>query len=158
MPITVIAIVREYPPPPMPALCRITVSADNAMMYGTTFVTTARLTSAPNCEARSGEIVISASSVCTTPMMIMPVIGAPIEFALPKTLGNICVSAASFATDASVNCQPSSEPTHAMTASAMTIEPIVGLNIIANAVPNEPVDAASSALGTMPWMAVVDST
>src|SRR5262245_28313627 len=98
-------------------------------MYGTTFVTTARFTSAPNCDDKSGEIVISASSVCTTPMMIMPVIGAPAAFALPKTLGNICESAASFATDANVNCQPSNEPMHAITASPMTIEPIVGLNI-----------------------------
>ena len=67
-----------------PALCRITVSAESAMMYGTTLVTTARFTSAPNCDARSGEIVISASSVCTTPMMTMPVIGAPIEFDLAE--------------------------------------------------------------------------
>src|SRR5262245_15632408 len=120
------------------------------MMYGTTFVTTARFTSAPNCEERSGEIVISARSVCTTPMMIMPVIGAPDPVTRPNTPGNICVSAASFATDASVNCQPSSDPTHAMTASTITIEPIVGLNICANALPNEPVDACKSAFGTMP--------
>ena len=38
-------------------------------------------------------------------------------------------SAAAFAVWASVNCQPSSEPRQAMTASAMTMEPTVGLNI-----------------------------
>ena len=73
-------------------------------------------------------------------------------------LGNMCESAASFATDAIVNCQPSSDPTHAIAARPMTIEPIVGLNICANAVPNEPVDAARSAFGTTPWIAVVDRT
>ena len=55
-----------------------------------------------------------------------------------------------------VNCQPSSEPRHASTASAMTMVPIVGLNMWANARANGPVDAASSAFGTIPWITVVD--
>ena len=40
-------------------------------------------------------------------------------------------SAADFAVWAIVNCQPSSEPRQASTASAMMMEPIVGLNILA---------------------------
>src|SRR4029453_13416901 len=121
-----------------------------------TFVTTARLTSAENCDDRSGEIVINASSVCTTPMMTMPGPGAPAAVTFPKMRGNMPVSAASFATDASVNCQPSSEPTHAMTASPMTIGPTLGLNICAHAVPNEPVEACRAAFGTPPWITVGD--
>ncbi len=59
----------------------------------------------------------------------MPVMGAPIAFTLEKKAGNMRSSAAAFAVWASVNCQPSSEPRQAITASAMTMEPIVGLNI-----------------------------
>jgi hypothetical protein len=55
-----------------------------------------------------------------------------------------------------VNCQPSSEPRQASTASAITMEPTVGLNMWANASPKGPVDLASSALGTMPWITAVD--
>ncbi len=86
-----------------------------------TFVTTARFTSTPNCSLRLGEIVDSASSDCTTPSTIMPVIGAPILLIFVKNCGNIFISAASFPVCAIVNCQPSSEPTHAITASPMTI-------------------------------------
>lgn len=66
------------------------------------------------------------------------------------------LSAASLAVCASVNCQPSREPTHAMAASAMTMEPTVGLNMRAKARPNGPVELARSALGTMPWITAVE--
>ncbi len=75
---------------------------------------------------------------------------------LPKIFGNMLASAASLAVVASVNCQPSSEPTQAIAASAMTIWPMAGLNILAKARPKGPLDSASSAFGTMPWMTVVD--
>ena len=94
-----------------------------------TLVTTARLTRAPNCSLRLGEIVDSASRDWTTPMTIMPVIGAPIRFTFEKKAGNMRSSAADFAVCAIVNCQPSSEPRQAITASAMMMEPTVGLNI-----------------------------
>src|SRR5688572_3964358 len=136
----------------------ITGSADNARMYGMTLVTTARLTSAPNCSDSVGEMVMSARPVCTMPRMIMPTMGAPRLFTLAKALGNMLLSAADFAVDDKVNCQPSSEPRQASTASTMMIEPTVGLNILAKASPKGPVDSASSALGTMPWITVVEST
>ena len=94
-------------------------------------MTTARLTSAENCSLKVGEIVDSASSDWTTPRTIIPVIGAPRAFTLEKNVGNIRSSAADFAVCASVNCQPSREPMQARMASAITIEPIVGLNICA---------------------------
>ena len=100
-------------------------------MYGMTLVTTARLTSALNCSLSVGEIVDSASSVCTTPSTIMPVIGAPMLFTLVKNAGNMRSSAADLPVCAIVNCQPSSEPRQASTASAMTMEPTVGLNMCA---------------------------
>ena len=120
-------------------------------------MTTARLTSAANCSLRFGEIVDSAISDCTMPMMIMPAIGAPALVTLLNTPGNMRSPAASLAVCASVNCQPSSEPTQAIAASAITMEPIVGLNICAKARPKGPVELASSAFGTMPWIAVVDA-
>src|SRR5690348_12173337 len=123
-----------------------------------TLVTTARFTSAPNCSDSDGEIVESARRVCTTPRMIMPVIGAPMLLVLAKAFGNMLPSAADLAVDDSVNCQPSSEPMQAATASAMMMEPTVGLNILAKARPNGPVELASSAFGTMPWMTAVDRT
>ena len=123
-----------------------------------TLVTTARFTSAPNCSDSDGEMVDSASSVCTTPRMIMPAMGAPMLFTFANALGNMLPSAADFAVEDSVNCQPSSEPRQARIASTMMMEPTMGLNILAKARPKGPVDSASSALGTMPWITVVDST
>ena len=61
----------------------------------------------------------------------MPVMGAPRLFTFEKKEGNMRSSDADFAVCAIVNCQPSSEPRQAITASAMMIEPIVGLNIFA---------------------------
>ena len=61
----------------------------------------------------------------------MPGIGAPIPFSFVKSVGNMRSSAADLPVMAIVNCQPSSEPRHAITASAMMIEPTVGLNIFA---------------------------
>src|SRR3954463_6816940 len=136
----------------------ITGSADSARMYGITLVTTARLTSAPNCSDSDGEMVDSASSVCTTPRMIIPAMGAPRLFTFENTFGNMLPSAADFAVEDNVNCQPSSEPRQARMASTMITEPTAGLNILAKARPNGPVDSASSAFGTMPWMTAVDST
>ena len=78
-----------------------------------------------------GEIIMSARPVCTNPSTIIPVIGAPIELVFEKNAGNIRPSAADLPVCAMVNCQPSSEPRHASTASAMMIEPTVGLNILA---------------------------
>src|SRR4051794_2612346 len=121
-----------------------------------TFVTTARLTSAPNCSDSDGEMVESASAVWTTPRMTMPAMGAPMLFTFENTDGNILPSAADLAVEDKVNCQPSSEPRQAAIASAMMMEPTVGLNIFANARPNGPVEFASSSLGTMPWITVVD--
>src|SRR6476646_12280526 len=100
-----------------------------------TFVTTARLTSTLNCSLSDGEIVDNASSDCTTPSTIMPVIGAPILFTFVKNAGNIRSSAADLPVCAIVNCQPSSDPRHASTASAITMVPTVGLNIYASARP-----------------------
>src|SRR3982750_976741 len=123
-----------------------------------TFVTTARLTSALNCSLSEGEMVESASSVCTMPSTIIPLIGAPIEFTFANIAGNMRLSAADLPVEAIVNCQPSSEPRQASTASAITMVPTGGPNIFAYTSPNGPVDSASSALGTMPWMTVVEST
>ena len=92
------------------------------------------------------------------PSTIIPLIGAPIEFTLANNEGIMRLSAADLPVDAIVNCQPSSEPRQASTASAMTMVPTVGPNIFAYTRPNGPVDSASSAFGTMPWMTVVDST
>ncbi len=61
----------------------------------------------------------------------MPMIGASLPVTFAKKAGNMRSSAADFAVCAIVNCQPSSEPRHAITASAMMIEPTVGLNICA---------------------------
>src|SRR4029079_13250203 len=134
------------------------ISADSATTYGITFVTTARFTSALNCSLSDGEIVESASSVCTTPSTIMPVIGAPMLLVLEKNAGNMRSSAADLPVCAIVNCQPSSDPRQASTASPMMMRPMVGLNMCSYASPNGPVDSASSAFGTMPWMTVVEST
>src|SRR6185295_16157081 len=140
------------------AFFMITTSAESEMMYGMTLVTTARLTSALNCSDSVGEMVESAISVCTTAMISMPVTGAPSRFSFENTAGKKRSAAAVFAVCAMVNCQPSSEPRQAITASAMMIEPIIGLNILAYASANGPVDLASSSFGTMPWMTVVEST
>ena len=94
-------------------------------------MTTARFTSALNCSLSVGEIVDRASRDWTTPSTIMPVTGAPIAFILVKKDGNMRSSAADFAVCAMVNCQPSSEPRQASTASAMMMVPTVGLNILA---------------------------
>src|SRR5688572_2100087 len=109
----------------------MTINADSATTYGMTLVTTARLTRALNCSLSVGEIVDSASSVCTTPSTIMPVTGAPMLFTLVKNAGNMRSSAADLPVCAIVNCQPSSEPRQASTASPMTMEPTVGLNMCA---------------------------
>ena len=79
-------------------------------MYGITLVTTARFTSTLNCLLSEGEIVDSASSDCTTPSTIIPVIGAPRLFTFVKNAGNIRSSAAALPVCAIVNCQPSSDP------------------------------------------------
>src|SRR4029453_11697585 len=121
-----------------------------------TLVTTARLTRAENCLLNVGEIVESARTDCTTPRTIIPVIGAPNLLTLVKKAGNIRCSAADLPVCPMVNCHPSSDPRQARTANAMMIEPIVGLNIFAYANANGPVDSASSLLGTMPWMTVVE--
>src|ERR1044072_885039 len=99
----------------------ITGNADSARMYGMTLVTTARFTSAPNCSDSDGEMVASARSDCPPPMMIMPVMGAPRLLVLANAAGKYLPSAADFAVEDSVNCQPSSEPRHAAMASAMMI-------------------------------------
>src|SRR3954447_10887795 len=122
---------NAYFDPDTPADFIMITRADSAMMYGSTFVTTARFTNAANCSLSDGEIVISASSDCTTAITIIPVTGAPIRFTLVKNAGNILSSAAALPVWAIVNCQPSSEPRHAMTARAMMIDPTNGLNICA---------------------------
>ena len=53
------------------------------------------------------------------------------RFTFEKSFGNSRSSAAAFAVCEIVNCQPSSEPRQAITASAMMIEPTIGLNILA---------------------------
>ena len=121
-------------------------------------MTTARFTNALNCSLSVGDIVDSASRVCTTPSTSMPVIGAPAEFTLAKSMGNIRSSAADLPVCAIVNCQPSSDPRQASTARPMTTVPTNGLNIFSYTNPNGPVDSASSAFGTMPWITVVEST
>ncbi|MNP63548.1 hypothetical protein D3C76_1589580 [compost metagenome] len=56
-----------------------------------------------------------------------------------------------------VNCQPSSEPMHAMTIRPMTMSPTSGVNILAKTSPNGAVEAASSGLSTMPAMTLVET-
>ncbi|MNN61586.1 hypothetical protein D3C81_1768290 [compost metagenome] len=92
-------------------------------------VTAARLTSLANWALALGEMVDSAIKVCNTPHTSMPMMGASCALTLLKNFGNIPWSAVIFAVCARVNCQPSSEPTHAITASAMTMLPTMGLNI-----------------------------
>lgn len=46
---------------------------------------------------------------------------------------------------------------HAITISAVTIVPTVGVNIVANAMPNGAFDFARSALGTIPAITLVDT-
>ena len=67
----------------------------------------------------------------TIPRTIIPAIGAPRRFTFEKKAGNMRSSAADFPVWAMVNCQPSSEPRQATTASTMMMEPIVGLNMCA---------------------------
>ena len=73
----------------------------------------------------------SAIADWTTPITIIPATGAPIRLIFEKSEGNIRSSAADLAVWAIVNCHPRSEPKQAITARAMTIDPIVGLNILA---------------------------
>ncbi|MCY1553224.1 hypothetical protein D9M68_896880 [compost metagenome] len=122
---------REYTAGPTWALCMITSKPVSAVMYGIRLVTAARLTSLLNCAAASGEMVDTAMSVCSTPQTIMPITGASLALTLLNSLRNRFWSAVIFAVWARVNCQPSSEPTHAMTARAMTMLPTSGLNILA---------------------------
>ena len=119
-------------------------------------MTTARLTSLLNCLLRLGEIVDNASTVWTTPSTSIPARGAPIAFTFAKSFGNMRSSAAALPVWAIVNCQPSREPRHARTASTMMMRPTVGLNMCSYAVPNGPVDLASTSFGTIPWITVVD--
>src|SRR6266550_5049769 len=79
----------------------ITPSADSAMMYGITLVTTARFTSLPNCLLRFGEMVESASPLWTTPSTSMPTMGAPLTFTFEKSFGNMRSSAAALPVDRS---------------------------------------------------------
>src|SRR5258705_13196835 len=154
MAMTATVTVRRYFWPRTPAICIISGSAESEITYGTTLVTTARFTSTANCSLSDGDIVDSAISDWTTAMTIIPAIGASIRFTLANQAGNIRSSAADLPVCAIVNCHPSSDPRHASTASAMTIEPTVGLNMCAYASPNGPVDFASSSFRTMPWMTV----
>ncbi|MNG16632.1 hypothetical protein D3C84_1005650 [compost metagenome] len=85
----------------------------------------------PNCSLALGEMVDSAITVCITPQTIMPMIGAFAAVTLANSLGNMPWSAVILAVCARVNCQPSSEPRQAITASAMMILPTIGLNICA---------------------------
>ncbi len=101
-------------------------------------------------------MVDSAISDWTIAITIIPTMGASIRLTLANHAGNIRSSAADLPVCAMVNCHPSSDPRHASTASPMTIEPTVGLNMWEYASPNGPVDFASSSFGTMPWIAVVD--
>src|SRR5512135_198473 len=131
MAITAITALSLYAASATPAFFIITNSAESEMMYGITLVTTARLTSALNCSLSVGEMVDSAIADCTMPITTMPASGAPMRLTLENTVGKRRSSAAALAVCAMVNCQPSSEPRQAITASAMMIEPMVGLNILA---------------------------
>ncbi|MNY57947.1 hypothetical protein D3C86_1942250 [compost metagenome] len=94
-------------------------------------VTAARLTSFANWALALGEMVDSANKVCNTPQTSIPTIGAFRALTLLNSFRNIPWSAVILAVCARVNCQPSSEPTQAITASAMMMLPTVGLNICA---------------------------
>src|SRR5689334_20878138 len=128
---TAIAVLKRYLSSGTFAARIITIKAESEMIYGTTLVTTARLTRAENCLLKLGEIVESARTDCTTPRTIIPVMGAPNRLTFVKKAGNMRCSAADLPVCAMVNCQPSSEPRQASTARAMMMEPIVGLNILA---------------------------
>src|SRR5262245_31024165 len=125
---TATAVLSRYVDSGTPAFRIITIRAESAMMYGITFVTTARFTSALNCSLSVGEMVESAISDCTIAITIMPMIGASFCVTRAKNEGNMRCSDADFAVCAIVNCQPSSEPRQAIAASAITIEPMTALN------------------------------
>src|SRR6185436_1872407 len=133
---TATVMVRRYFVPRTPAICIIIGSAESAITYGMTLVTTARLTSTANCSLSDGDMVDNAMSDWTTAMTIIPTIGASIRFTVANHAGNIRSSAADLPVCAIVNCHPSSDPRHASTASAMMIEPTVGLNMWEYASPN----------------------
>ncbi|CSS46222.1 Uncharacterised protein [Shigella sonnei] len=56
-----------------------------------------------------------------------------------------------------VNCQPSSEPQQDITISAIMTLPTSGVNICAKARPNGAVEFASSILGTIPAITLVET-
>ena len=102
------------------------------MMYGITLVTTARLTSALNCSLSVGEMVDSASSGLHDAEHDHAGDRRAQAVHLGEERRGTCrSSAADFRSARQVNCQPSSEPRQASTASAMMMEPTVGLNICA---------------------------
>src|SRR6478672_3795371 len=109
-----------------------------------TLVTTARLTRAENCSLSEGDMVIRARPDWAAARMIMPITGAPRPFTFEKKGGIMRSSEADLAVWAMVNCQPSREPRQAKTARAMTMLPMVGLNIWAKARAKGPVEAARS--------------
>ena len=76
-------------------------------------------------------MVDTAITDCRPPATSMPTIGASAAVTLAKNFGNMRCSAAALDICASVNCQPSSEPTQATTASAMMTLPTQGVNILA---------------------------
>jgi len=121
-------------------------------------VTTARFTSLLNCALAVGEMVDKAIRLCNAPHAISPKTGAWAPLIRLKKRGNRRWSADILAVCARVNCQPSSEPIHATTASAMMMSPTNGVKICAYTRANGAEDSASSALGTMPWITLVDST
>ncbi|MDT4855890.1 hypothetical protein FQZ97_902630 [compost metagenome] len=94
-------------------------------------VTAARFTSLPNCSEALGEMVDTAMALCRKALATSPAMGAPSRVTLANRAGNMCWSAVILAVCARVNCQPSSEPTQAITARAMMMLPTTGLNICA---------------------------
>ena len=89
---------RGSPPRPRPRSsgtsprrCRpffiIRGKAERAMMYGTTLVTTARLTRTPELLAEGGRDRGERHHGLDDPMMTIPAIGAPLPFTLEKKVG-----------------------------------------------------------------------
>ncbi|CRZ77542.1 Uncharacterised protein [Vibrio cholerae] len=89
-------------------------------------------------------------------MVSIPSTGASALVTLENNFGKKPSSAEALNTCAMVNCQPSSEPVQDTIAHAMTIAPMVGLNICAKARPKGAFELARSAFGTIPAITLVE--
>ena len=87
------------------------------------------MTNIVNCLDKDGLIVINEINVCNTVIITIPIIGVPLLIVLAKILGKYFSTAELLNTSAMVNCQPIKDPKQDIIIKAITILPIVGLNI-----------------------------